>query len=198
MPRTCDRCEVAVHMSTDCSYCGGTFCSDHVLPENHTCSGLVDSETLGPDFRAYGDEILTRESSQRYEQCGRLIKTNRRICHHCRTSESAPTEPNADTLTPSSGGANTCKDCGRATSTQYDRCFRCRRGNSTDSDDSATTESHDSGEPRHGVRLVLFVVGIFGLGGAVIGPYGFLQQPLVYLIPAALILPYVRAYYNLF
>ncbi len=37
----CDVCGEKV-MGFSCSYCGGTFCSDHRLPENHDCENLED------------------------------------------------------------------------------------------------------------------------------------------------------------
>jgi hypothetical protein len=100
-------------------------------------------------------------------------------------------------MKPSTGGANTCENCGRATSTQYDLCFRCRRNNSLNAYTSSESEPADSVESRSGVRLTLFVVGLLGLSGAIVGPYGFSQRLLVYLIPVLLLVPYGLDYYNL-
>ncbi|WP_254863772.1 rhomboid family intramembrane serine protease [Halovivax gelatinilyticus] len=36
----CDVCGAAVSMPYNCRHCGGTHCSQHRLPENHSCSGL--------------------------------------------------------------------------------------------------------------------------------------------------------------
>jgi membrane associated rhomboid family serine protease len=37
---TCDVCGEHVNMPYNCGHCGGTYCSDHRLPENHSCPGL--------------------------------------------------------------------------------------------------------------------------------------------------------------
>ncbi|MFC6717252.1 rhomboid family intramembrane serine protease [Natrialbaceae archaeon GCM10025810] len=37
---TCDVCGKVVNMPYNCRHCGGTFCSEHRLPENHECPGL--------------------------------------------------------------------------------------------------------------------------------------------------------------
>jgi len=39
----CDRCDGDDGLGYTCSYCGGTFCGEHRLPENHGCPGLVAS-----------------------------------------------------------------------------------------------------------------------------------------------------------
>jgi membrane associated rhomboid family serine protease len=39
---TCDVCGRHVDMPYRCNRCGGTYCSEHRLPENHSCSGLED------------------------------------------------------------------------------------------------------------------------------------------------------------
>lgn len=38
----CARCGRDESMPYTCRYCGGTFCGDHRLPENHACPGLED------------------------------------------------------------------------------------------------------------------------------------------------------------
>ena len=38
----CDVCGKEVTLPYVCRYCGGTFCSEHRLPENHNCDGLDD------------------------------------------------------------------------------------------------------------------------------------------------------------
>ena len=37
---TCDQCGRQENIPYRCRYCGGTFCGDHRLPENHACPGL--------------------------------------------------------------------------------------------------------------------------------------------------------------
>ena len=39
---TCDQCGREESMPYSCRYCGGTFCPDHRLPENHACPGLEE------------------------------------------------------------------------------------------------------------------------------------------------------------
>ncbi len=38
----CDICGKEVVLPYRCKYCGGTFCEEHRLPENHDCDGLDD------------------------------------------------------------------------------------------------------------------------------------------------------------
>jgi len=38
----CDQCGRQENMPYRCRYCGGTFCGDHRLPENHACPGLEE------------------------------------------------------------------------------------------------------------------------------------------------------------
>lgn len=37
-------------LAHSCSYCGGSYCPDHRLPENHNCAGIRASDTLGPNL----------------------------------------------------------------------------------------------------------------------------------------------------
>ncbi|MEM4704164.1 MAG: AN1-type zinc finger domain-containing protein, partial [Candidatus Bathyarchaeia archaeon] len=37
MPMNCDKCQREVFLPFKCPYCGGYFCSEHRLPENHQC-----------------------------------------------------------------------------------------------------------------------------------------------------------------
>ncbi|GAB3664592.1 AN1-type zinc finger domain-containing protein [Halopiger thermotolerans] len=43
-------------MKNSCSYCGDGYCSEHRLPENHDCPAVSAANTLGPDFRASGEQ----------------------------------------------------------------------------------------------------------------------------------------------
>lgn len=36
----CDVCGKDENMPYNCRHCGGTYCADHRLPENHNCTGL--------------------------------------------------------------------------------------------------------------------------------------------------------------
>jgi len=57
---TCDKCGEEVALPFKCRYCGGNFCFDHRLPENHGCKGK--SEVKPP---AKKEEIHTEESAPR-------------------------------------------------------------------------------------------------------------------------------------
>lgn len=37
----CDHCGVHENLPYECRHCGGTFCAEHRLPENHDCPGLA-------------------------------------------------------------------------------------------------------------------------------------------------------------
>jgi len=52
----CDYChKQIIGLPYNCRYCGGTFCVEHHLPENHECPGLVRGPT-GKWFRTeYAD-----------------------------------------------------------------------------------------------------------------------------------------------
>ncbi len=54
----CDYCGKEVVLPFRCKYCGGKFCAEHHLPENHECPGL--SKALSPD-------VIKREYEIRYE-----------------------------------------------------------------------------------------------------------------------------------
>ncbi len=42
----CDKCGNEVALPYNCSYCGGTFCGEHRLPENHDCKGPSADEPV--------------------------------------------------------------------------------------------------------------------------------------------------------
>ena len=44
---TCDVCGEQENMPYECRRCGGTFCSEHRLPENHDCPGLQWDDPVG-------------------------------------------------------------------------------------------------------------------------------------------------------
>lgn len=47
----CSICGDSQGIQYSCSYCTGRYCGDHRLPENHSCPGLPNATTLGPDLR---------------------------------------------------------------------------------------------------------------------------------------------------
>ena len=44
---TCDECGEEENMPYECRRCGGTFCAEHRLPENHDCPGLEWDDPVG-------------------------------------------------------------------------------------------------------------------------------------------------------
>ncbi|MEM2889976.1 MAG: rhomboid family intramembrane serine protease [Candidatus Hadarchaeum sp.] len=42
----CDKCGREVALPFRCSYCGGNYCTDHRLPENHDCQGKKETEKI--------------------------------------------------------------------------------------------------------------------------------------------------------
>lgn len=64
----CDYCGKEVTMPYSCGYCGGSFCSEHRLPENHECEGLEEiSKKSRKEGRIYRgvSEGLKREPEER-------------------------------------------------------------------------------------------------------------------------------------
>ncbi len=57
----CDFCGSRSFMPYKCSYCGGRFCPDHRLPENHHCEGLSDIRNR-PRWRDYATQVRRREA----------------------------------------------------------------------------------------------------------------------------------------
>jgi len=61
---TCDYCGKPAYMPYRCRYCGGRFCPEHRLPENHECSGLRDLRQR-PNWSDYAAQVQRRESIAR-------------------------------------------------------------------------------------------------------------------------------------
>lgn len=60
----CDRCSEDEPMPYRCRLCGGTFCAEHRLPENHECPGLDNWNDPGGVFDSGFDDSVD-QSSQR-------------------------------------------------------------------------------------------------------------------------------------
>ncbi|MFW5938857.1 MAG: rhomboid family intramembrane serine protease [Halolamina sp.] len=56
---TCDACGQQENMPYECRRCGGTFCAEHRLPENHDCPGLEWDDPVGVFDQA--EETDTRQ-----------------------------------------------------------------------------------------------------------------------------------------
>lgn len=65
----CDYCGKEVYLPYRCKYCGGTFCVEHHLPENHACPNLKRGEwqpiylpnKYSTRYEFYREEELTRK-----------------------------------------------------------------------------------------------------------------------------------------
>ena len=61
---TCDVCGEHVNMPYNCGNCGGTYCSDHRLPENHSCPGLDQwNDPDGVFDSGFDDSVTDRGDS---------------------------------------------------------------------------------------------------------------------------------------
>jgi hypothetical protein len=60
---TCDVCGREENMPYRCRHCGGTFCSEHRLPESHGCPGLEDWGDPGGVFDSGFDDSVNQEAT---------------------------------------------------------------------------------------------------------------------------------------
>jgi membrane associated rhomboid family serine protease len=58
---TCDRCGEQEPMPYRCRLCGGTYCSDHRLPENHACPGLDEWDDPSGVFDSGFDDSVNQQ-----------------------------------------------------------------------------------------------------------------------------------------
>jgi hypothetical protein len=58
----CDECGRQENMPYQCRYCGGTFCGEHRLPENHACTGLENWNDPGGVFDSGFDDSVDEGS----------------------------------------------------------------------------------------------------------------------------------------
>jgi membrane associated rhomboid family serine protease len=59
----CDYCGQEEGMPYQCRHCGGTFCSEHRLPENHDCPGLGEWDDPGGVFDSGFDASVSESST---------------------------------------------------------------------------------------------------------------------------------------
>jgi len=63
---TCDLCGKEENLPYNCGQCGGTFCSDHRLPENHDCPGLQQwNDPDGVFDSGFDDSVQNQGGSSR-------------------------------------------------------------------------------------------------------------------------------------
>lgn len=56
----CGACGTEDVLTKPCNYCGGTYCTDHLLPERHNCPAIGANETLGPNlYESDSEESVT-------------------------------------------------------------------------------------------------------------------------------------------
>jgi membrane associated rhomboid family serine protease len=70
---TCDVCGTHVNMPYNCRHCGGVYCSEHRLPENHGCPGLESWNDPGGVFDSGFDDSVrnrTNRSKSAFERVG--------------------------------------------------------------------------------------------------------------------------------
>jgi membrane associated rhomboid family serine protease len=61
----CDECGAYENLPYQCRRCGGTFCAEHRLPENHDCPGLNDWNDPGGVFDSGFDDSVADEGRSR-------------------------------------------------------------------------------------------------------------------------------------
>ena len=61
----CDACGKQENMPYQCGHCGGTFCSEHRLPENHDCPGLNEWDDPEGVFSSGGPSTSGRSTQAR-------------------------------------------------------------------------------------------------------------------------------------
>lgn len=62
--KNCEVCGKLDLMPFECNYCGNFYCSDHRLPENHNCVGLLDKEKLRESRKSYRPQISLNRSEE--------------------------------------------------------------------------------------------------------------------------------------
>ncbi|SNZ06100.1 AN1-like Zinc finger [Natronoarchaeum philippinense] len=68
---SCDFCSDGTNMPYECGYCGGSFCSNHRLPENHDCS-FRNAES---DDEKWRDESMsTAQHRTKVVQAGGVLR----------------------------------------------------------------------------------------------------------------------------
>ncbi|WP_255148670.1 rhomboid family intramembrane serine protease [Halorarius halobius] len=61
---TCDVCGKHIDLPYNCRGCGGTYCGEHRLPENHGCAGLDDWDDPGGVFDSGFDDSVNQQGSR--------------------------------------------------------------------------------------------------------------------------------------
>ncbi|MDS0477717.1 rhomboid family intramembrane serine protease [Natrinema sp. 1APR25-10V2] len=73
----CDVCGKDENMPYNCRHCGGTYCADHRLPENHDCSGLQNwNDPQGVFDSGFDDSANSGNSASRASRVADKIPVN--------------------------------------------------------------------------------------------------------------------------
>jgi Zn-dependent protease len=75
----CQKCGTETLMPFQCPYCGGQFCSEHRLPENHTCPQIGQAQSQRR--ASVGDNFAPKSNSYKYSVSfgGQLYKKKSHI-----------------------------------------------------------------------------------------------------------------------
>ncbi|WP_222913524.1 AN1-type zinc finger domain-containing protein [Natrinema sp. SYSU A 869] len=103
----CDEsnCRGDEDFSHTCSYCGGRYCSDHRMPEAHSCPALATASTQGLDFRGgtISDLEERREAStsekKQCTECSNFVPPDKDLCLSCRRDPIDDTSPDVSIKT---------------------------------------------------------------------------------------------------
>lgn len=101
-----DGCEETELVSA-CNYCEGGFCSEHRLPENHSCPQVKIARSHGPDFRTTASESgqvqignvqqTTNDKICASDNCSTHVAPSKDYCRSCRSKrrvqKSVPSGP---------------------------------------------------------------------------------------------------------
>jgi len=71
----CDECGAYVDLPYQCHRCGGTFCGEHRLPENHDCPGLGEWDDPSGVFDSGFDDSVQNEGGRSASFFDRLTGT---------------------------------------------------------------------------------------------------------------------------
>jgi len=102
----CELCAGDDKISYTCNECGGTFCSNHRLPEDHRCEALLSKNGKG-----WFKEDLSVRKNRRQTQIQRNSPTSE-------SDKEAPSSKNGATTGP----GMTCSECDRAARANCGEC----------------------------------------------------------------------------
>ncbi len=72
----CQKCGKEVPLPFRCQYCGGYFCAEHRLPENHQCPGIMQARASRRVSRLV---VLQKQELDKYQVVHTPLKTEGRI-----------------------------------------------------------------------------------------------------------------------